>query len=355
MDIYVCSTQRHLMFSILRAMKTSNVSKIVMVLDQQGLDQNSFDTSYLPSYIEVQFVRRKEVLNKVYSGVGGFVHKLGAVAMLSHPWLAKRTLSQLFDKTLFWKVSSSDKLFVFNDRNRLARLFRLAFSSYDVIEDGLANYAGWKASFVDKLKNPKCRKRYIGDDKRCKTIHLTSREHVDQSILAKVKLIDFIDHKHVVSVLFPFFNYHNNHLEFKAIIATQPIAISSLSASGYDLNIYSKMISELKAAGISYVMKVHPRESLTRYNQASFESVQFLDNKLPLELFLLSQPEKIDIYSIYSTAGRGFEHFCNINTLIKHSESAQQENVYNHWKENEKILDERIKQVCSSNKGIPYE
>ncbi len=349
MDIYVCSTQRHLMFSILRAMKTSNDSKIVMVLDQQGLDQNSFNTTYLPSYIDVQFIYRKELLNKIYSGCSGFIHKLGAVAMLSHSWLAKRTMNQLFEKTLLWKVSSADTLFVFNDRNRLSRLFRLAFDSYEVIEDGLSNYSGWKTSIIDKLKNPKRQKRYIGDDKRCKVIHLTSRENVDQSILSKVKLIDFIDHNHVVSVLFPFFNYHNESLEIQAIIATQPIAISSLSASGYDLKIYRKVIEELKARGVTAVVKVHPRENLERYQQAGFESVTFLDSKLPLELFLLSQQEKVDIYSIYSTAGSGFEDFCNIKTLVSHSESVNQEGVYNVWIDNEQLLDERIKQVCSLN------
>lgn len=354
MDVYACSTQRHLMFSILRAIKTNNESKIIMILDQQGLAEDSYDVSVLPDFIEVIFINRKNVFKKVYAGLVGFMHKLSAVTLISNRYFSARTRHVLFENEFGWFVDKNTNLYLFNDRNRFSRLLRLAFDSYDIIEDGLGNYYGFKASLWDKLRHFKRKKRYMGEDIRCKYIYLTCVNNVNHIIINKVRLIDFIRPQAVSSILFPFFKFYNKQLKFKAIIATQPIAVSSLSDSGCDLLVYKKLCTELESKNISYAMKVHPRENQARYS-SGFDNVNFLDGKLPLELFLISQKEKIDIYSIYSTAGKGFEKFCNIKTLIESDESNHQEEIFNCWKEDNKLIDSRIRSVLLSNYGCSHE
>ena len=72
MNIFLCSTVRHLLFSLLKAIKQSDRKNIIfMICDQQNIDRNNFDVSHLPKNIEVVFFNRNDIRKKLYSGFQG--------------------------------------------------------------------------------------------------------------------------------------------------------------------------------------------------------------------------------------------------------------------------------------------
>jgi len=347
MDLYLCSTLRHLMFALLRALKSSEQeSLIVMILDQQDLSAQQFDLSVLPNNVSVKFIKRKDLLGETYRGGIGFIHKLCATALVPSSYFNNRTRELILERQFSIDKSRKINLFLFNDRNRLARLLRLTVKNYQVIEDGLSNYSGSEQSNIERLLFRKRQRRYIGDDHRCQSISLLNKESAPRTIKHKVNAIDFIDTSNVRKYLLSFFKLDLSNLsEFpKVLIATQPISLANMDSTGCDLKAYQELINHLDEKGVSYQIKVHPRESEEKYmNQ--FSQASFVDSKIPIELYLFSNEEKIDIVSIYSSAGMGFERFCNRVTLIQDNEAEEQEEIYQSWQTGLADLKERLSRL----------
>ncbi len=347
MDVYLCSTVRHFMLATLRACKEPEQALLIVVLDQQNLTEESFNTSCLPDNIRVMFVNRKLTLRKVYSGLTGQLHKIYTTFNFSFSqYIKNRTKRQLLDKYLDHEMDDSDQLFLFNDRNRLSRLLRTYYRKYQVIEDGLSNYFGWKLRLWEKCFNfNRAKRRYIGDNKNCVSIYLINPENAPEVLKSKTKKIDFISSNNVKRYLFPLFKVKVELPDLtNAIIATQPISSYEFTKSGTDLVAYKKIKQHAELLGRHVVIKVHPREEASKY-EAEFKNCYFIDSKLPLELILFSLQEKIDIYSIYSTAGIGFEDFCNRHTLIKDEESNKQHEVLLKWINDHKSIADRVKEI----------
>ncbi|NAZ46750.1 hypothetical protein GL178_10910 [Vibrio toranzoniae] len=344
MDLYICSTLRHFMFSLLRAKKNADQkSLIVMILDQQGLGERQFDLSALPNSVSVKLVNRKALLRKAYSGPVGFIHKLCATALISNTYFKRRTRKVVLEEELGFDRNTVINLFLFNDRNRLARLLRLIVDQYQVIEDGLSNYSGSPLNIVERFFSRNRQYRYIGDDDRCLNIFLLNKESAPKVIKHKVKAIDFVDTDVVNDLLLPIFKIDRSNFEDfpKVIIATQPISIADMSATGYDLKVYQEIVNKLEQNNISYQFKVHPREREDKY-RSFFPLATFIDSKIPLELLLFSQRDKINIVSIYSSAGMGFEKYCHRTTMVTHDESINQEETYRKWQQDIGDLRERL-------------
>lgn len=314
-----------------------------MILDQQGLDERQFDLSALPNSVSVKLVNRKAVLRKAYSGLVGFMHKLCATALISNTYFKRRTRKVVLEEELGFDRNTVISLFLFNDRNRLARLLRLIVDQYQVIEDGLSNYSGSPLNIVERFFSRNRQYRYIGDDDRCLNIFLLNKESAPKVIKHKVKAIDFVDTDVVNDLLLPIFKIDRSNFENfpKVIIATQPISIADMSATGYDLKVYQEIVNKLEKNNISYQFKVHPREREDKYRN-SFPLATFIDSKIPLELLLFSQRDKINIVSIYSSAGMGFEKYCHRTTMVAHDESINQEEIYRKWQQDIGDLRERL-------------
>ena len=345
MNLYLCSTLRHFLFALLKLLKeVEQESRIIVVTDQQGLEPESFDLSILPSTITVKFMGRKKLLKDIYSGGVGLIHKCFAVANYQNEFFKKRTVNKLYESEILGERFTDGKarLFLFNDRNRLSRLIRLAFPFYEVIEDGLSNYTGTELSFADRfLSNTKDR-RYIGDDRRCKFIYLLNPELAPSQIANKVQRIDFIDPDNVNTFLYSIFKLDNSNVVIPdVIIATQPISISGMSDSGHDITIYRRMVEHLEAQNCTYAFKVHPRENEGKYKSA-FPVSKFIKSKIPLELLVFASSSSPVVLSVYSSAGMGFESFCRRVTLITDGEAEIQAEIYNKWKENLLDLNKRL-------------
>lgn len=348
MNIYLCSTLRHFLFATLKSLSVRDeLSHIIVITDQQGLDPNHFELSALPSTISVKFVERKQILDSVYNGPLGLIHKLFATANISSQFFQERTLKKL-DKCDLLNSEYGLKdttLYLFNDRNRLARLMRLAFVEYEVIEDGLSNYTGSELSFAERYVLNKKGRRFIGDDKRCCAIHLLTPKLAASQLAPKVKQINFISHINVNSFIYPLFKVDKSEVSIpEVIIATQPISIGNMSESECDITVFQKMVDYLKINNHSYAFKVHPRENEMKYMDA-FPDAHFIESKIPLELLVFSSCESPTVLSIYSSAGMGFEEYCKRATLIKDDEAEQQADIYAQWQKDLVDVDKRLEEI----------
>lgn len=351
MNIYLCSTVRHLMLSLLRSVdEPQQKSTILVIVDQQNLKVENFNLACLSQHIDVKFIYRKEILSSVYRGFSGVCLKVVATCNVKPiGWLKEHTRKVVIEKELMLSLPEQSSLFLFNDRNRLSRLLRLSFDSYSVLEDGLSNYSGMKLSIFDKLLNffngNKNKYRYIGDSSRCKDIWLLNVDKAPKEILFKAKSIDFIKTNNVKAFCHPFFKVDESLDDsINCIIATQPISVSGLTKSNYDLTIYRRLVELLNKKSKTYVFKVHPRECIDRYTKAFPEAI-FIKSKVPLELIVCGLKNKATIYSIYSSAGMGFESFCTRKTIIDENEASYMVDVFDSWQKDENKLEDRLKNI----------
>jgi hypothetical protein len=353
MNIYLCSTVRNLLFALLKSLNEPQQSScILLICDQQDIDKENYDPSILPKNIRIRFIRRKDIRARLDKSISGrFLRLAAALNITTSERFRQRIRLRIFNEIIQLEEptqSEVSRLFLFNDRNRVARLLRLAFADYAVIEDGLSNYSGTKLKPLERIRNRlvgnTAEMRYLGDDRRCREIFLLKPQDAPQALKHKTKPVSFIKHKNITEFCYGFFRYQPSDVEVEnqpCLLATQPISIGKLTSSGFDLVIYRKLIQKLRDKGINPLLKVHPRESITRYLQAFPES-PVAESKIPLELLIFGAKEKSDIVSIYSTAGMGFENYCRRLTLIRQEESEKMEAIFNQWREDESLLDQRI-------------
>ena len=244
MNIYLCSTVRHLLFSLLKSLPESDdKSLIFMITDQQNIDQHNFDGEVLPAHVEVIFIAREKLNVQIYSGLkGGIIKKMATLNVKTSASIRKKIRTLLFNQTLglpFFNNIEQGQLFLFNDRNKMSRLFRLAFEKYTLVEEGLANYNGIKLSpfkqFCKFITASPDTMRYFGDDKRCSNIFLVNDKKAPEILRHKVKAITFLQNKAAIESCKAFFKMQIGNSP-QCILATQP-----LERTGIDLSIYKKL------------------------------------------------------------------------------------------------------------------
>jgi len=338
---------------LLVALDSSNrQNRILMIVDQQNIDVENFDLSALPSNIQVNFITRKNIRKSLdKSSIGLMLRLVASLNVKTFSGLRRLTRTWLFAgflSELRLAPGGNDRLFLFNDRNRIARLFRLAFADYAVIEDGLSNYSGKKLKALERtwrfITGNDIEKRYLGDDHRCHSIFLLNPSKAPAVLMSKVRPIDFIDKEQISSVCFRFFRYadeENPGKRYSCILATQPISVGQFTASGFDLVVYSQLLEHLSNKGVKPAIKVHPREDVERYRDA-FPGYEVVGGKVPLELMIFGAEQKCDIVSIYSTAGMGFEQYCRRVTLVKEDEAENMADLFASWRREPDLLDGRI-------------
>ncbi|HIF9246974.1 TPA: glycosyltransferase family 52 [Photobacterium damselae] len=312
MNVYICSTVRHFLFAVLKSCQDVNIeSRIYLILDQQDLNVNDFNFEILPNHIVIIPINRKEFLKEAYSGLLGSLIKFYACIGKTLP---KKIRDKIVNQVFYFGNTSNEidiELYLFNDRNRVSKFFRTFIENYSLIEDGIANYSPIlkKYGFLEV-------KRVLGQNKKCKNIFLLNPRQSPLLINDKVKKIDFINVDIVKNICFPLFKVSNDVdiSDFDTIIATQP----TYDLYDTDLEIYSELLTQCEMLNYNCVIKVHPREDELRYTN-KFPNVTFVNSKIPLELILFSNRKKSTIYSLYSSAGMGFDDFC-IRKLILNEE-----------------------------------
>jgi hypothetical protein len=347
MNIFLCSTVRHLLFSLLKAIKQSDEKNIIfMICDQHNIDVNNFDVSHLPKNIEVVFFNRSDLRKRVYSGVQGKIIKLAANYKVSLPTFFQKKIAELiFNQALNVNLSveelSSPTLYLYNDRNMISRLFRLAFNNYHLIDEGTANYYGEPLKNHEKLisfiSGSKKEKRFFGDDERCISISLVSAENAPRELKHKVHQIDFISPESINDYCYDFFRVSSG-IQPQCILATQASNFSDV-----DMAIYKKIILKCKINNITVAIKPHPCEDITCYLE-EFPGTLMIESKIPLELVIFRANKNISVVSICSSAGLGFENYCSRLTLVKDEEleDCTYNALFSHWKDGIDSLSPRV-------------
>jgi hypothetical protein len=334
MNIFLCSTVRHLLFSLLKAIKQPDQKNIIfMICDQQNIDKNNFDVSHLPKHVEVVFFNRSDLRKKVYSGAQGKLIKLMANYKVSLPaFFQKKVTGLIFNQALAVNLTieelSSARLYLYNDRNKMSRLFRLAFNYYHLIDEGVGNYYGKPLKNHEKLMGfilgSKEKQRFFGDDERCNSISLVNAEKAPEVLKDKVQQIDFINAESINSYCYDFFKI-SMAIQPQCIIATQPFNFYF-----DDMAVYKRMILKCQENNLTVAIKPHPREDASCYS-AAFPDTVIIESKIPLELIVFQANKKINILSIYSSAGLGFEDYCSCLKLIKQDELESANEIFSQW------------------------
>lgn len=346
MNFYVCSTVRHLLFSVLKSTSENNeLHTIFMITDQQRIESSSFNCSILPDNVNVLFISRKEIRDSLYSGIKGkLIKAMANVNIKTSPLIREKLSEIIFSKTLKLPLRTNDitqgSLFLFNDRNKISRLFRLAFKEYNLIEEGFANYYSIRLKKYElKLKKIgfPIKYRYFGSDSRCININLLNPADAPDKLKNKIQPINFINSSLITNYCFPFFKL-DIAKNFTAIIATQPQQNSTIHYLAY-----GEIIKQLTEKNIACILKPHPSEDMEFYKNL-FPNTPVIDAKIPLELIACSCEKKCSIFSLYSTAGLGFEKYCQRLNLIKDDEQQPEilEAIINSWKENPDLIKSRV-------------
>jgi len=351
MEVYLCSTVRHLLFSLLKALSQPEKKQIIfMICDQQNINENNFDKTQLPEHVQVIFIKRKTIRNNLYNDFQGQCIKILAnfnIQLIDS--IQQRIAIKLFNQTLGLSLSksqlSSSELFLFNDRNKMSRLFRLAFSTYILIEEGLANYGGIKLKKIEKIISffsfNKRKMRYFGDDKRCKSIYLIAPEKSPLTIRSKTHEINFIEANNINKYCLPFFKILKSQ-SYHFILATQP-----LEHTGIDMQIYQKIIKVCLKNGMSIAIKPHPKEDTRRY-QYLLPNIPLIESKVPLELVIFGSSQKTHLISLYSTVGVGFEKYCKRHNIIKDNELERIQELTTNWQQDISLVDRRISKLINT-------
>lgn len=354
MNVYICSTVRHLLFSLLKATnEKSTPSHILFFYDYQDVDPNSLQPDVLPSNISLSLVSRQSIRERLQSSRKGRILNFFAMRnTYTTEWIRKafrKYLQQEFPElTHNWESSSSLQLFVFNERNKMSRLFRLLVTDYSMIEDGMANYYRIQCNKnkwpIRLLQGKPPTHKVFGESQRCKAIYVITPDATPQEIRRKTIKIDFIQNACDFEPINRFFGFQplQESESSPFIIATQPTFYKEFAKSRLHHVIYREMINQITAYGTKVIFKTHPQENAEEY-QELYPEVPLAQPKIPLELIALNSKSKVNIISITSSAGLGFEDYCHRTQLIEQDERTQAKDIMLSWDKHSDLLAQTIK------------
>ncbi|PML48177.1 glycosyltransferase family 52, partial [Vibrio sp. 10N.261.52.A1] len=322
-DTYICSTVRHLLFSLYKAQDSNNQAVIIFFYDFQNIEPQQFDLTQLPDNIDLILANRKSLVKHIKKS--GLIGRLILFCSLrgipvSNSILYKLSnLLQSYDSNLNFTI---DNLFLFNDNNKMSRLFRLLNQSYSMIEDGMGNYIEHTIDSIPKqvlryLQGKQPKYYVFGEKDQCREVFAIHPDNLPNNIIHKGKQLTLSKDKAVVDTIKTCFRFKDipGFSDGGLIIATQPVFTEikdKLISDDFFLTIYRTIISLSKERGIVPVLKLHPLEKRCDYECFEHEGIEFLSSKLPLELYLLSTSEKTNIITINSSVGIGMEEYCNV-------------------------------------------
>lgn len=357
MNVYLCSTIRHILFAVTKAYAKPIEHHVLLIsCEQQDIKAQHFDLLALPSYISFSFFSRNELKSSVKSTLKGrWIWFLAQQQQQVKPTYQAYIQTEVFNR--FFSLNANletTQLILFNDRNHIARLFRLGFAQYSCIEDGLSSYQSrplhWYESVWRKLTKHPIKRRYFGDDPRCKRLYFLDINKAPAELNFKSRLIDWINFQQVQQLCYPLFRLSFKSVETMSpyLIVTQPISYHGFVDSRLDLDIYQKMIDSLIEQGHAPSFKIHPRESIDKFKQFQTQGIHILPTNIPVELLLLSQKKMVHLYSINSSAGMGFESFCYRHTLIQEDEVNNFPQIIEKWLETPQEPMQRIEELLSN-------
>ena len=359
-NVYICSTVRHLLFALCRAIyEHQQIHHIVFFQDYQDASLDGWNLTDIPENIHVHLLLRADIRKHLQATLAGKASYLCAMRKIPAPgWLRKPLIQTLqsIDKELAAALVNEPfpRLWLFNERNKMARIFRLLVPTFSNIEEGEGNYVElslpWYKYLPRMLKGRPAHYRVMGDNPNCNEIWVLHPENLPSLVHEKGRQIDFLDNPEIVNVLkrvfgANFFAYPPDTV----ILATQPLdGLPGLNLKAKQ-RIYAQIVDYIESHGRTILLKNHPSENTADYESLS-EKIILAHNKIPVEALLLGLPDTRVLVSVFSTAGLGFEKFCRriklCNGEYSHTMAAMQT-----WADNPNelasVLDAQLKQALT--------
>jgi hypothetical protein len=359
LNIYVCSTVRHLLFALLRAdLYSEEQHYILFFSDYQHTSLADWHLDSLPVNVTVHEMGRGIVRQHMDSSVRGRLCYFFAMRNWQAPEALLAPLRALLADSAP-QVSAAlnaartghgqPQLWLFNERNRMARLLRLLIPRFSLIEDGESNYrlqlcAWWKWP-GRLLSGLPPRSRVLGEEATCAAVYVLNPGRLPARIRDKGRQIDFLEHgsaRALMDGIFSGLAEIPGHAR-QIIVATQPFRIPGVSLADKQ-RVYDRIISHLETRGVPVVLKNHPAEDAGDYAFLGDRVIR-MPGKVPLEAMLPGNTEPLTIVSVFSTAGMGFERYCRRVRLCAESDSdALYLQTVRSWIAEPRTLDEVLKE-----------
>ncbi len=357
LNIYVCSTVRHLLFSLLHAAAGDEENHhILFFSDYQDASLAGWDLNQLPENIFIYELTRKDFRRQFETTLRGRLYYFAAMRNLSVPAAVLKSLHAILKvsapslaKQLAADTHPKVRLWLFNERNRMARLFKLLTRSFSLLEDGEGNYLlqnclWWK--WPERLlRGLPVRTRVFGESTDCDLIWVLHPDKLPQYVRHKGRLIDFLDRPSSRALIAEVFG---DRAVLPAdtgqiIVATQPFGIPGVNDADKRW-VYGKIVDYIVAQGRPVVLKAHPAEGVSEYDFLG-DRVTRAPVKIPLEVMLLGSAQPSIILSVLSTAGMGFERYCRRVKLCEDSpDDAEYFKTVQGWVAEPHKLDEVLRQ-----------
>jgi len=327
-NLYICSTVKHALFALMRANHHPDEKHLILYFsDYQNARLDLAETRNNTENCQVVQLERIALKDQLQSTVQGRI--IYFCAMRNLP-IGSFMRAKLIDEIIrvapeleeAESLHNDHRLWLFNQRNRMSRLFRLLSPTFQIIEDGESNYfpktvPAWKRPSRLLLGLP-AKHRYYGEDKQCKEIWVQDVNRLPEYVRNKGRLIDFVDTaaaRKAATILFGSQSALKDDQPV-AILATQPLELYKGSSIKGKLALYRLTIQHLKKSGYKVYLKPHPAEDQSEY-AAFAEDSSILDNKIPLEVYLCNMTQPALVVSMFSAAGLGFDNICRRLPLIE--------------------------------------
>jgi hypothetical protein len=320
-NVYVCSTVRHVLFAVLRAAHRGDEHHQILVFtDYQDAGLEHWDLAALPAHTEVVQLQRAAVRAALRNDRPGRIAYFFAMRGWPAPAaLRRRLLRALHDiaphAAASWSQPTLPDLWLFNERNKMSRLFRLLQPQFALLEEGEGNYTRismpWWKWPLRALQGLPPQVRQFGEDRHCAAIWVLYPERLAPSLRDKAHAIDFL-HLNTARELMQRLFGNSLPAGFDTatvILATQPLEIVEGITVAAKQGFYRQLVATLLARNERVILKAHPAESAADYSFLDGQVMRTVD-ALPLEVLLLASPRRLRIVSVISTAGLGFERHC---------------------------------------------
>jgi len=363
MNFYICSTVRHLLFALLQALsEPDQTHHILFFSDFQSTSLEPWDLAHLPANINVHEGNRRQFRKELTSDLRGTLFYFLAMRNLAAPGFLRqaffKTLGQLHpDIATTFRNAEDRELWLFNERNKMARVFRLITQRFNLIEEGSGNYhyftkSVWRWPGRALLGRP-YNKLSFGEDRRCQTILVSYPEKLPPFVARKGARIDFLDtpaSKQVIRRMFGDTDF--SMFSDAVIVATSPLDTLDNISVRQKLSLYQLMVETLSGMGLNAILKLHPRENTQDY-AALRETLPFAPEKLPLEVVIVLSEKPVTILSFFTSAGIGLEPYFRLVELCGRTDSAGYEihKLY-EWLAHPELLRELIQSRLNCQSAI---
>jgi hypothetical protein len=343
------------LFALLRAASRRDEWHFILLFsDYQQISLADWHLDQLPANVTICELSRERFRRQLRASLRGrlcyflAMRGLGAPAMILAPlYSILEDASPELARVL--ADANGPRLWLFNERNRMARLLRLLVRRYSLLEDGEGNYllqrCPWWKSPIRLLRGLPVRHRVFGEESSCESVWVLHPERLPAPVHHKGRRIDFLTSPDGLAAIRQLCGDHAmpaDHTRL-VILASQPFGIPGISTTDKQ-HVYGRIVEHLQAGRWTVVLKIHPAEDAADYRFLD-ERVLRAPAKIPLEVLLLGTSRPPVVLSVLSSAGLGFEDYCH---RIKLCEESPSDELYfatvQNWVANPETLDTALRQ-----------